>query len=180
MKRTVRVALILVAAMSALLSPGANVAAAATTSTPAPAQVEAYLDGVPIPVSSVPNYFCTMRAYPTIRCFGTEAARDADTEQAMRVATATSACPMVLVYQDINYGGGNSVFYTGNIPDLTTLGWNDQISSFKQYSTMQVRWYQNSNYGGTSWMWSAGAWVSNVGGAANDQFSSLTWNAGTC
>jgi hypothetical protein len=85
---------------------------------------------------------------------------------------ATSATYYVTFYEHASYGGAS---YTASqsISDLSAWGWNDHVTSFKSLNGQRPKWWENAGYTPPTWQWAAGAWVSNVGSAANDRFSSV-------
>lgn len=121
-------------------------------------------------------------------------------------AAAQSPYPYLIVYEDANGGGDHFTVHTyvpytpypnlGNISTgltptcnkalgLATTNWNDCISSIRLYihnnSTLCVRLWQNTNYGG-SWLnyyggsngYADGTLI-NMGSSWNDQISSINW-----
>jgi hypothetical protein len=85
---------------------------------------------------------------------------------------AALATYYVTFYEHASYGGAS---YTASQPisDLTAWGWNDHVTSFKSLNGQRPKWWENAGYSPPTWQWAAGAWVSNVGSAANDRFSSV-------
>jgi len=64
--------------------------------------------------------------------------------------TCSAACGcFVTAYENADYGG-NSLVVTGDIPDLTAIGWNDKITSMKVPPGATVVIWSDINYGGTS------------------------------
>lgn len=142
-----------------------------------------------IELSDVGQYHCHDFDYPIIRCFQTELERDADAESmglssevsvsgrtelsaALAVQLAATAVTYVRWYEHSNYAGAS--FWTANpLPDLTIIGWNDRISSFKSINGGHPKWWQDSNYNGPSSQWVTSAWVPYVGDTLNDRFSSV-------
>lgn len=139
MGRTFRRAATL-ASMIALLT-----ASGVTASSEAIA-IRATLDGRPIPLSAVSSYDCHDRAFPLIHCFTTSAALAAD-EAATQSATPAIASTTAFVrwFADVNYGGPYFDAYF-SYADLSTIGWNDRISSF--YGTFQVYTPQTDDING--------------------------------
>lgn len=144
----------------------------------------AELDGQEISPTDVVRFHCHDLLAPVIRCFTTQAARDADIDQlagasaltssATGATGATSATSViyVLAYEAINYGGA-SIALSQPQADLSSLGWNDVISSFKSTNGGHPRWWDAANYQGATWQWGKSFWVSYVGDLANDRFSSV-------
>ena len=167
---------LLLAALSLLLAPlaiGSQASPAATR------------NGAQIPLSEVSRHHCHDGAYPEIRCFDDEVSRDTDAvtvvEQGKAVGTVekflapvarASSSYYVVWYEHSNYGGA-SYMTAFSHSDLTAIGWNDVISSFKSINGQRPKWYDGAGYSGDTWQWAAGAWVSYVGNNANDRFSSV-------
>ncbi len=163
----------LLVSSSLLLS--ANVSAAAP-------ELRAVYAGHSIPLLQVSTLHCHDGAYPIIRCFATEAEATADANRIIGRApgiglgtggqASIQATFYVTFYQDENYGGA-SWSTTGAISDLSQIGWNDAITSFKSLNGGHPKWWTDSNYSAASAQWAAGAWVANIGSNWNDQFSSV-------
>ncbi|MDL2335611.1 MAG: hypothetical protein QFC55_06240 [Chloroflexota bacterium] len=135
--------------------------------------------GHSIRVADVSNYQCHDAAFPVIECFETAVERDFDFvsrtegDDALGAgADILSATSYVTWFDAVNYGGGS---FTASLSysDLSTLGWDNRISSFKSLNGGRPKWWQNTNFTGTSWRWLAGAQVPDVGAGASDQFSSV-------
>lgn len=137
-------------------------------SDPANDRLSATLDGLPLALSKVASYHCHDLRYPVITCFRDAEDRDRDVQE----ASAPDSLPYVNVFRDENYGG-QSYIISESEPNLTSIGWNDVITSFKSTNSGRPRFYQDASYGTPSWRWPAGAWVANVGSPANDKFSSV-------
>lgn len=131
----------------------------------------ATLHGTPIPLVSVGNHHCHDLAWPVIRCFPTADDRDADAERTSRQQSLDSVS-YVVAFEHDNYAGV-SITFSRDQPNLSTIGWNDAITSFKSLNGGHPRFWDNANYGTPYWQWATGAWVPNVGSGPNDKISSL-------
>jgi hypothetical protein len=167
-----------VVAIRVLACPAGVVAAGAGRELPAYLPTDhpkAVLNGQEISLTDVARYHCHDLLAPVIRCFDTEEARDTDIANLAGSDTqsfsATSVI-YVLAYAASNYGGA-SIALSQPEADLAALGWNDAISSFKSTNGGHPRWWETLDYQGQSWQWAKSAWVSYVGDAANDRFSSV-------
>lgn len=147
--------------------------------------LSASLDGQPIPLVEVSRHHCHDFAYPQYTCFRTARERDRDMPQFVAArsiqrtavrgingALGTLGVNYVLFFEHSDYGGYSSV--TSNpVPDLSVVGWNNKISSFKSTNGGRPRWWDGTSYSGSSWQWGVSAWVSYVGDVANDRFTSV-------
>ncbi|MBA3875730.1 MAG: hypothetical protein C0498_02130, partial [Anaerolinea sp.] len=107
-----------------------------------------------------------------IRCFRDEPALRADEERAAALI-GPSATVWVTWYRDAGYGGP-AFDAAWSWPDLASINWSRQISSFRSYGGANPRWYVLPNYaGGVSVSWGVNAQVSYVGGTYNDRFESV-------
>lgn len=128
----------------------------------------ATLEGAALNLSQVASYNCHDLRSPVDTCFRRVVDRDRD----IRRIEARDSLPYVKIFRDENYGG-QSYIISESEPNLASVGWNDEITSFKSLNGGRPRFYQDASYGTPSWRWSAGAWVANVGSSANDKFSSV-------
>jgi hypothetical protein len=80
----------------------------------------------------------------------------------------------VEIFQDITYAGSAAIL-SNNVPWLSSIGWNDKISSFKSFGATG-RFDENSPNGGFAYFYSSTAQVPNVGPAYNDKFSAFLIN----
>lgn len=156
----------LIASLAVSASPATG--SAADTSRP----LRATLNGRSIPLRQVRQHHCHNLRNPTIRCFSRASTRDKDLGVGGSLVFAAASTPYVTFFEHAYYGGA-SLVVADPIPHLGVLGWNDAISSFKSASGQRPRWWRDTYYSGTWWQWASGAWVSYVGDAANDQFSSV-------
>lgn len=169
-----RVICALLAAILTLYSPPVGRASG-------PEELQAVFWGEPIALSDVRNHHCHDGQFPKIRCFSTDEERDTDAglvtsdidldSGAAEIAQLASSY-YVVWYEHSNYAG-LSYLTSVSHANLTTIGWNDAISSFKSLNGGRPKWWEHSDYAGSSWQWAAGAWVSYVGNAANDRWSSV-------
>jgi hypothetical protein len=139
-----------------------------------------------IPLEDVYLYHCHDLDAPVIRCFNTADERNADlileanasvasgapSDSQLASALSAASVTYVLWYDAIDFGG-TSFTATGPVPNLGALGWDNKISSFKSTNGGHPRWWDYTSYSGSNWFWSTSAWVSYVGDAANDRFSSV-------
>lgn len=89
-----------------------------------------------------------------------------------------------IFYEHHNYGGAsyatsvtkNGCYdYSHGYTNLSTIGWDNRISSFKSYSNCTTAIFENTDYDGASYGYYVNS--SNVGDAMNDRASSIRWAA---
>ncbi len=115
----------------------------------------AELEGMPIPVTSVGDYFCHDFDYPVIHCFRTEAALEEAVSNALSSAVAESsdgtltiaAVSYVRVWEYASYAGNNA-YLSQDYANLADIGWNDRISSYWALNSETGAFYTDGFYGG--------------------------------
>jgi hypothetical protein len=145
----------------------------------------ATLEGKPLALVDVANYYCHDFAYPRYTCFRTAGERDRDLDSAsapgavrrFRVGSitgtlGTQSVNYVLFFEHSDYAG-SSLVLSNPTPDLGVLGWSNRISSFKSTNGGRPKWWDSTSYTGTPWQWGTSAWVAYVGNDANDRFTSV-------
>lgn len=138
------------------------------------AEPTATFNGRSIPLTDVSRYHCHDRDFPRIRCFLSLDELETD-ELTSQSATSPASSALLIAFvrwfQDAGYGGSSFDAYFA-YADLSTIGWNDRISSFQPRNGGHPVWWQDAGYGGVRWDWGTAS-VSNVGAGANDKFSSV-------
>ncbi len=129
------------------------------------ASLAATLDGRPMALGGIPAHYCNDRSYPVIRCFSTPAAEELDAS----LASPDTGTFYVTWYQNSNFGG-YSFSASRSYPDLSVIGWQDTISSFRAYNGSNPHWFEYTNYQGYAVYWGVNVSVSYVGDAFNDRF----------
>ena len=163
-----------------LVSPGARVGAADDLS--------ATLDGESISLVEVGSHPCHDFDFPILRCFDTVTELNADlamrTLQTRNAASAASApgagvaaaasTGYVIVYEHAAYAGTVLVM-TQVQPWLSSIGWNDRISSFKSFgATGNFR--EDSPAGGFIYTYGSASRVPVLNSGYNDKFSAFYIN----
>ncbi|MGC8633961.1 MAG: hypothetical protein ACP5VP_04750 [Candidatus Limnocylindrales bacterium] len=140
-------------ALTGGLALSVSSAGAAAASPGGPALV-AYLGAQRIPFSTAASYHCHDREYPVIRCFHSRAELEADEQGAPTPTLAPQQLlsPFVRWFQDANYVGAFLDAYDP-YPDLSVIGWEDQIGSFTPVNGSHPIWFQGANYTGVMWDW---------------------------
>ena len=148
------------------LVPAAPVAAA-------PAQIKATLDGRPIKISEIPDYDCHDLEFPVIRCFATQADRDASlsVEAGSLEALAAAAVAYVTMYDGASFTGATFTA-SQNYDALVSIGWNDRVSSFRARNSETGVFYVDWFAGGSSWSFCCNGQASSLG-SFNNTFSSV-------
>jgi hypothetical protein len=109
----------------------------------------------------------------------------ARTVSALPAVTASASVLLGTEYANANFGGASlSLFGAGRCDNSSDAdfrfaslpaGWNDRITSFRSFSNCAQQLFRNTNFGGGSLTIIISS-LANVGAAANDQASSLTFN----
>jgi hypothetical protein len=105
---------------------------------------------------------------------------------ALPAATAKAASLLLgTEYANANFGGASLSLFGATRCDNSSdadfrfaslpAGWNDRITSFRSFSNCAQQLFRNTNFGGGSLTIIISS-LANVGAAANDQASSLTFN----
>jgi hypothetical protein len=87
-------------------------------------------------------------------------------------ALGTLAVNYVLFYEHSDYAGASGLV-SSPVPDLSVVGWNNRISSFKSTNGGRPKWWDGTSYSGLNWQWGVSAWVPYVGDPVNDRFTSV-------
>jgi hypothetical protein len=140
----------------------------AAQATDGDAELIATLDGKPIPVEDVGRYYCDDFSYPEIRCSRSRLGPDA---RATLVGLLT-AVDYVTIFDATNYGGA-FMNVSQNYAALSSIGWNDRISSFKGRNGENGAFYVDWFYSGSFWAFCCNSQYSSLG-AYNNTFSSIS------
>lgn len=146
-----------------IAGPGAVFAAGPDTDP----ELHATLDGKPIPLEDVGKYSCDDFDYPEIHCFSSRVVADS---RALLV-TVLTATDYVTIYDLSNYGGA-SMNVSQDYATLSTIGWNDRISSFKARNSETGQFWTDWFYSGTWYAFCCNTSVSSLG-SFNNSFSSI-------
>jgi hypothetical protein len=141
-------------------------------------RLAATMDGSSISLQRAGTLSCHDLDYPLLRCFsGAEAMRlDLAARSEVRSArqTPTVGDLYVIAYEHTSYAG-SALGLTANQAWLSSVGWNDRISSFKSFG-VTGNFRENSPAGGFIYTFGPTAQVSNVGSLYNDKFSAFYMN----
>jgi hypothetical protein len=134
------------------------------------AQLHADLDGRPLALQRVANYFCDDFSSPQIHCYTTPLRL----ESAVTATLSATAVTYVTVYDYAGFAG-SYMYMSQDYTVLATLGWNDRISSFIARNSQSGHFYTDWFYGGTSYSFCCNQQVLSLGGYDNT-FSSVHRN----
>lgn len=152
----------------------------ATPTAAASRSMRVMLDGQPSTIAEAGGFYCHDLARSELHCFRTETARDRSVDKVLAGRTAGgSLAPMgatssgyVVAYAAISYGG-NSVVLSQNYANLGSIGWDNIISSYKVFTSVTGKFFDNASYGGRYQPFCCYTNVSYVGDTLNDTFSSF-------
>lgn len=136
------------------------------------------LEGQPIVVSEISDWFCHDLDYPQIHCFRTAASLDRALSvqrnaAALGVAGALAALPYVVVYRDSSLQGAYFAI-SQSYDNLSSIGWNDAVSSFRAVNGLYGHFATDAlNAGRLYPTFCCNLQVPYVGDSWNDQFSSV-------
>ena len=125
MRRMMHVVAVLALAGPVLMSAPEPVAA----SGPA---IQPDLDGKPIAVEAIPDYFCHDREFPVIHCFRTAPRLEAAVEQtaADGAMVTAGAGDYVVMFAGQSYSS-SYMYVSQNYDALALIGWNDRVRSYR-------------------------------------------------
>ncbi|HEY4266886.1 MAG TPA: hypothetical protein VGM94_01720 [Galbitalea sp.] len=128
------------------------------------------LDGKPIALVEVGNWYCNDFDYPAIHCFSDPKAE----LQSSAAALAAPSGTYVTVYEFTTYQGAY-MHMTQDYSILGLIGWSDRISSFQVTNSAGGVFWTDWLYTGTRYNFCC---YQNVGslGSFNDTFSSVFHN----
>jgi hypothetical protein len=156
----------IVAALAAVLLANAAIAVPVQAGSGTEART-ADLDGRPIALAQVGTLHCQDFDHPRIHCFTTAAALDASLTQTL----AATGISYVQIFENASYGGA-SMYVSDDYSALSSIGWNDRISSYKAVNSETGTFFTDWFYGGSSYGFCCNQNVSSLGGF-NDTFSSV-------
>ena len=174
MRRATRSRLLVAPLALALVTAASAVAAEPSSS--AESTLAADFEGKQIRVSDVGLHYCHDLQAPVIHCYAEATTLDAAVARlaaARGVTLAALAATYVQVFRDRDYRGATA-YLSGDYPNLSTIGWNDSISSFKALTSGNGEFREHTSYYGLDFTFCCSRQVIYVGDAWNDKFSSLS------
>ncbi len=144
------------------------------------AAISADLEGREIPAIEVGQYHCHDLDFPRLHCFRSSAAVEREVDRFLRGRGESStlrsaqvlAVNYVRIFADAGYGG-SSMYLSVNYDNLSSIGWNDRISSFKALNSLRGSFHTGSYGDGSAYGFCCNQQVTYVGSAFNDTFSSV-------
>lgn len=143
----------------------------------APAVVTADLEGRPIAVAQIPDFFCSDRDFPLIHCYRTAAAVEDARAGLSKLGgqpvplAASAAADYVIVYSSPSRTGSYTVL-SQNYDALAVIGWNDRIESFMVVNSASGSFYTDWFAGGYRLGFCCNATVSSLSSTFNNAISS--------
>lgn len=142
--------------------------------------ISATFDGESISLKQASSLSCHDLDYPILRCFASATAMERAV--ALRVglnagaygSLSVATVGYVTVYEHAQYAG-SALMLSADQPWLSSVGWNDRISSFKSFGATG-NFQENSPGGGFVYFFTASTQVPSLSGTYNDKFSSFDIN----
>ena len=164
MKASVARAVVMVALLTAALTPAVQAGPFAT------------FDGRSIAIEQTADLDCHDFEYPIIRCFDSVASLEADVavqiaRQNSRASFAAASVGYVVVFEHAAYAGASKILVS-DVQWLSNIGWNDRISSFKSFGATGA-FNEHSPSGGFIYSYGPTSRIASLSGAYNDKFSSF-------
>jgi hypothetical protein len=159
----------LLAALAVTIS-GVPAPPATFAGTAGASQLSADLDGKPIQLVEVGNWYCDDFSYPVIHCF-----RDpAELEARAASIEAVTAVDYVTVYDQTGFAG-SYMHMSEDYTVLTLINWNDRISSLKGRNSQSGHFYVDWFFGGSKYGFCCNQQLTSLGSYDN-AFSSVHRN----
>jgi hypothetical protein len=131
------------------------------------AELRADLNGAPIQLSRVGNYYCHDFDAPLIHCFSDSKSL----QSSVAPIVATSSVSYVVIFDFTSYAG-SYMYMSQDYSILGLIGWNDRISSFIVMNGQSGVFWTDWLYSGTRYPFCCGQAVPSLGGYDNT-FSSV-------
>ncbi len=138
----------------------------------------AFLDGIQVMLAEASAHHCHDLNPDVLECFTSEVDRDSALASALAGQRANSrelaaaSSGYVIVWADPSFAGASTVL-SQDYANLTSIGWNDRISSYRVYTTYTGAFYDQAYYSGLTQFYCCFAQVGYVGNAYNNIFSSF-------
>ena len=171
--------------LAVLLALAALLASARPVAADDAPQIIADLEGRVIASTEVGEYHCHDFDFPRIHCFTSSAELEAAVaalgvdpgpQEPASMGSGDGlgilATNYVRIFADASFGG-SSAYLSANYSDLSSIGWNDRISSFYGLNSARGEFWEHKGYTGFVYGFCCNQQVSYVGDAYNDKFSSV-------
>jgi hypothetical protein len=141
--------------------------------------VSATLEDAAISLQEARELSCHDFDFPVLRCFATAGLLETEVARRVQVRAAAGPAPLagdgyVTVYENVLYSG-SALTLSADQAWLSSVGWNDRISSFKSFgATGNFR--EDSPTGGFIYGYGATTQISSLTGTYNDKFSAFNIN----
>ncbi|MEO8207846.1 MAG: hypothetical protein ABI598_02330 [Chloroflexota bacterium] len=142
--------------------------------------VSATLGDVQISLQQAAFLSCHDLDYPVLRCFDTSSEMANEVQRRIRgnglsdTQFAVLDVGYVIVYEHAGYSG-SALSLSADQGWLSSIGWNDRISSFKSFGAAG-NFRENSPASGFYYYFSSSSQVPTLNGTYNDKFSALYLN----
>lgn len=135
-------------------------------------ELTADLDGKPIELVEVGNWYCHDFDYPAIHCFSDP--KNLEEEPEVAFAAAAAGTTYLTVYEYTTYQGA-FMHMSENYSMLSLIGWNDRISSYVAKNSMSGAFWTDWLYTGVRYNFCCNQQIGSLG-SFNDTFSSVFHN----
>ena len=141
-------------------------------------ELRADLEGRPIDPAQASSYYCHDFDFPQIHCFSTPSELEAAVAESVSPSTqgvviaAVTASDYVTVYSSPSYGG-SFAHLSQNYDALATIGWNDNISSYKARNGRTGSFYEHWFAGGARRTFCCNQNVPSLPAGVDNTFSSV-------
>lgn len=135
-----------------------------------PDGLHADLDGKPLQLAQVGNYYCEDFSYPAIHCYSDSRALEASVSTTL----AATSIDYVVIYEFTTFQGAY-MYLSQDYSILAFIGWNDRISSFRGINSQSGVFWTDWLYSGTRYAFCCNVWVSSLG-VYDNSFSSVFQN----
>ncbi len=146
-------------------------------SASASSSISATLDGTSITLREAASLSCHDFDYPILRCFISATAMELDVSRRLDhglAAAVVLTTGYVTAYEHAGYAG-SALTLSNDQAWLSSIGWNDRISSFKSFGAVGS-FRENSPTGGFIYSFGPSTQVSFLSSTYNDKFSAFYIN----
>lgn len=162
-------------ALAAVIGVATNLTAASATASPA--ILSADLDGAPIPLEAVGDYYCHDLDYPQLHCYGDALSLEASFAagrlelRAQGGESALAALQYVKLF-DLSGFAGQYVVLSADYNNLGVIGWNDKVSSFIGVNNLTFGLWIDPYLSGAGLIRCCNQYAAELSATYNNKFSS--------